>query len=217
MAAILTQIYYHDDQKKHCYPFADLYFNEGLTIFFENQVIKDVVLATEADKIAVCSWKLKQKMKYYIGQPREITPELLESSYDVMSFTRNTKTHNMLAAANIWHKGFLTAFDKMLAAIGVTRPKEVKISIYQNHFSAKTDIYQDYVKTYLVPAMDAITNDAELNNLAMADSRYSDLTHQSGEVLREKLGIGYYPLAPFLLERLFSVYVHNKKLKVDWL
>jgi len=217
MASELVQIIYHENQRAHCYPFSRVYFNDGLTIFFENQVIKDVVLATTHDKIGVCSWKMKQKMKYYIGQPRPLTIEVLESDYEVMSFTRNTKTHQMLAAANQWHPGFLVIFDKILGAIGVSRPGEVKTPIYQNHFSAKTGIYRDYVTTYLIPAMDAITNDPEINKLAMADSKYSDLTHQSGEVLREKLGIGYYPLVPFLLERLFSIYVHNKKIRVTYL
>jgi len=217
MASELIQIIYHENQRAHCYPFSKVYFNDGLTIFFENKVIADLVTATTHDKISICSWKLKQKMKYYIGRPREITIELLESDYEVMTFTRNTQHHRMLAAANQWHPGFLVIFDKILASIGVTRPGEVKIPIYQNHFSAKTDIYRDYVKTYLSPAMEVIKNDPEINKMAMADSKYSDLTHQSGEVLREKLGIGYYPLVPFLLERLFSIYVHNKQIKVTYL
>lgn len=217
MAARLVQIYYAEEQKNKCYPFADLYFNQSLTIFFENAVIKDVVLSAEADKIAVCSWKLKDKMRWYIGRPRELTQELLETDYEVMSFTKNTKHHRMLEAANAWHPGFLTTLDKILAKIGVSRPGEVKIPIYQNHFSCRTDIYKDYVKTYLSPAMDCMENDAEINKLAMRDSKYSDLTNQSADILTKKLGISYYPLAPFILERLFSIYCHNRKINVTHL
>lgn len=214
------QIIYDDSQREACYPFAKVYFNEALTPFFENTVISEVVSASQADKIAVCSWKLKQKLRWYIGQPRDITQELLESDYEVMSFTRNSPYHRMFSAAEANHKGFLHAFKKMCEAIGVKFTGEVKIPIYQNHFSAKREIYQDYVKEYLNPVMETMTTDPEINKLVMADSNYSTLTSKKPEHLKEieqKLGINYYPLAPFLLERLFSVYVQNKKINVSWL
>ena len=217
MAAKLVQIIYKHEQKASCYPFAEIYFNDTLTVFFENEVIKNVVQSSEADKIAVCSWKLKSKMRYYIGRPRDLTIEVLETDYDVMSFTKNSTSHQMFAAAAAWHPGFMVIFDKILSAIGVTRPHEVKIPIYQNHFSCKRAIYQEYVNTYLIPAMEVIKNDASINALAMANSKYSDLTNQSAAHLQEKLGISFYPLVPFLLERLFSVFVHNKKINVTYL
>lgn len=215
--ARLIQICYDEKQKEKCYPFADIHFTESLTVFFENYWIAKFVEEAESEKIAVCSWKLRDKLRWYIGRPRELTQELLESDYQVLSFTKNTKYHRMFEAANAWHPGFMTVFDKILAKIGVSRPGEIKIPIYQNHFAAKTSIYKDYVQNYLSPAMDCISTNDEINALAMLDSKYSDLTHQSGEMLKEKLGISYYPLIPFLLERLFSVYVHNKKIEVTHL
>lgn len=220
MAAILKQIYFEDWQKNTCYPFADLHYNEGLTIFFENSVIKDVVLATKSEKIAVCSWQLREKLKWYIGTPRELTLEVLASDYDVLTMTRNTKYHKMLSAAALWHPGFLKTFDKMLSTIGVTRPHEVRMPIYQNHFSARTEIYQDYVKEYLSPAMAAIMSDKELYELATVDSGYSKLKRDNivtAEYLMKKIGMPYFPLAPFLLERLFSIYIHNKRINVTYL
>ena len=215
--ARLVQIIYNEAQKKECFPFADVFVNDRLTIHFENAIIRDIVSTSNDERIAVCSWKLKQKLRWYIGRPREITQELLESDYEVLSFTKNTKYHKMLGAAEAWHPGFLATFDKILAKIGVVRPVEVKIPIYQNHFAAKREIYQYYVQNYLSPAMDCIQNDPEINAMAMRDSKYSDLTHQSAEHLKKKLGISYYPLVPFLLERLFSVYVDNKRINVTHL
>lgn len=215
--ARLTQIIYHESQRPKCFSFADVYFNGGLTIFFENAVLRDVVLSSNDERMAVCSWKLKEKLRWFIGRPREITQELLESDYEVLSFTKNTKYHHMLAAANAWHPGFLDIFGKLLSKIGVAMPGEVKIPIYQNAFSCKSEIYKDYVSKYLAPAMDCIEDDKEINELAMRDSKYSDLTHQSAEHLKNKIGISFYPLAPFLLERLFSVYVQNKRINVTHL
>lgn len=218
--ARLIQIYYEDQQKSACFPFADLYFNESLTIFFENAVIKDLVSTSEDEKIAVCSWKLREKLRWRVGRRTELTEEALNSDYEVLSFTRNTKHHQMLAIADQHHHGFKVAMEKICAAIGIKMPHEVKTPIYQNHFSARIDIYKDYVNRFLSPAMDVITNDKEINSLAMKDSRYSELdkaTKDKLDNLERKIGLRYYPLVPFLLERLFSVYCHNNKINVTWL
>lgn len=217
MAAELIQIYYHESQLPQIYPCAKPYFNEGLTVFFENELIRKLVSESVAEKVGVCSWKLRSKMKYFIGQPRPITQEVLETNYDVLAFTKNTKGHHMFAAAEQWHPGFLKTFDKILSAIGVLRPGEIKIPIYQNSHCTKTEIYKDYVKRYLSPAMEVMENDEEIKKLCMMNSRYSDLTNQSAEHLQKKIGINYYPMYPFILERLFSVYVQVNKIAVTHL
>ena len=213
----MIQIYYEEEQKVHCFPFARLHFNDRLTIFFENSVIKDLVLASESEKLAICSWKLKQKLRWYIGKHRELTQEVMDSDYDVLSFTRNSASDQMLAAANKYHKGFKEGMQKICDHIGLKVPGEVKQPIYQNHFSAKREIYLDYVQNYLSPAMEFMATD--MKELAMSDSNYSQLSRSkiTPEYLMEKIGLPFYPLAPFILERLFSVYVQNKKIKVTHL
>ncbi len=218
--AKLIQVYYLHEQRAHCYPFADLYCNEGLTIFFENELIKRFVSRETADKIGVCSWKLRDKFKFYIGRPRELTEEVINTDYNVLSFTRNTERHRMLDAADRWHKGFRPAIEKIVQSIGQKCPGEVKVPIYQNAFMAKTEIYQDYVKNWLSPAMDVMLNDLEINKLVTVDSGYTNLAKKDAadsERLQKLIGMPYYPLAPFLLERLFSIYVQNNKIPVTWL
>lgn len=220
MAAELIQIYYREEQKSSCYPFARLYHNDALTIFFENKVISGLVSTTTADKVGVCSWKLRDKLRYYIGRPRPLTEELINSDYDVLSFTRSTKYHQMLASGERWHKGFTKCITKIVEGIGSRCPGEVKNPIYQNAFMSRIDIYQDYVKNWLNPAMELILNDPEINKLALSDSNYSNLAKKDAatpEYLQEKIGMPFYPLAPFILERLFSIYVHNNKINVTWL
>lgn len=217
------QIYYHDSQKENMWPFAIPYLNENLTIFFENAPISKLVTETKADKIAVCSWKLKDKLRWNLGKPRireDITQEVLNSDYDVLPFTRNSQHHQMLQAASQWHPGFRETMTKIVEGIGKKMPGEVKIPIYQNAFSAKREIYQDYVKEYLNPAMELVKNDPEIYKLATRDSHYTKLIKHEGasaEYLAEKLGFPYYPLVTFVLERLFSVYIHNKKINVTFL
>lgn len=209
VAAQLIQIYYDESQLKELYPFAVPYFNEKLTVFFENSVIADLVMKTNASKIGVCSWKLRQKQRgYYIGRPKPITQEVINGDYEILSFTKNTKYHQMIAAATQSHKYFQPTFDKILKAIGKTRPHEVKNPIYQNHFIAKREIYQDYVKNWLIPAMEVMENDPEIKELCYKDSNYSNLSGGSAMNLEKQIGLSYFPMHPFLLERLFSVY-HN--------
>lgn len=218
--AELYQIYYHEDQKAKLFPFAIPLENKVLTPYFENDVIRRVVKASEAGKVAVCSWKLKDKLTWYVGPHRDITPEVLDSDYDVLSFTRNTKDHKMMSIAEVWHKGFTAAMQKLVEGIGKRWCWEVKTPIYMNHFSARRDIYLDYITNYLDPAIEFIETDPEMNKIAMRDSQYSELNKRgcvTSQYLMEKINMGYYPLAPFLLERLFSVYCTNNNIKITWL
>lgn len=210
------QIVYQQEQQKECYPFARVHFNNKLTHFFENSVIKDLVLASKADKISVCSWKLRQKMRWNVCRPRSLTEEVLKTDYDVLSFTCNTKYHQMLAAADKWHAGFSGIMKRLLGSIGETFPSEIKTPIYQNHFCASSEIYLAYINDWLTPMMELMNDDKD----CWADSGYSQLAREDAlkpERLQELIGVPYYPLHPFLLERLFSIFCHNKKIKVTYL
>lgn len=212
----LYQIYYEPNQLQYLYPFAKPYFNDRLTVFFESSVIRELVPKSIAKSIGVCSWRLREKQRYYIGRPRPITEEVINSDYEVLSFTKNTKYHKMLANAAQSHAHFQPCFTKLLSAIGVNCPGEIKNPIYQNHFCARSDIYRHYVERYLSRVMDTITNDPVINEMAMRDSNYSKLSQQNPEHLRDKIGLTYYPMVPFLLERLFSVFCQNEKIKVTY-
>lgn len=174
-------------------------------------------MQSKAKNTAVCSWRLKEKLRWYIGKPRELSPELLDGDYEVMAFTKNSRSHEMLAFAEASHAGFTDMFRRILGAIGKAWPFEVKIPIYQNHFSARTDIYRHYVTDWLRPAIEAMTSDKELNAMIMRDANYSRLSGSDGSWLRAHIGIPYWPYAPFLLERLFSVFCQHEQIKIEHL
>lgn len=221
--SILYQIYYKDEQKQHLFPFAKPVYNQRLTVFFENKIIVDVVQGSKAEKIGVCSWKLFQKLKLRVSGPngrRPLTEEALNEDYEVLSFTRNTPAHRMIARADIWHAGFRPSIDKLWEKLGYKRPHETRSPIYQNHYMAKGEIYRDYVDNFLAPAIDVIQRDEELNNLMMQPSRYEDLVHPQKdgvEALKRDCGIDYYPMVPFVLERCPSLWFEMKKIKVSYL
>jgi len=216
--AIIYQIYYHDDQRKELFPFTKPYKNEVLTPFFENSVIKDIVHGTQFEKIGVCSWRLKEKLRRNIPPYRNFDESLLKSDYDVLSLSKNTKKHVMLACAETNHKGFKVLLNKIGDKISQPIPNEVKYPIYYNHFVARTEIYKQYIKEFLLPAMEVMETDTEVKQLCYVDSGYSKLTKEPMSAQAAvQLGVNYFPLHPFLCERFFSCWINNKNFNVQYI
>jgi len=214
------QIVYREAHKDYIFPFAKPYFNKTLTPFFENSVITELVLNSDADKIAVCSWALRHKMTMRIPPRRELTEEVLYDDFVVMSFTKNSPEHDMLTALEVWHNGSLELLKKIWGELGYDMPNKVKFPIYQNAFCAKTEVYLDYVTNFLVPAMYLMEFDDEIKKLCYKDSGYRvTILGQPVDMenITKNLGISYFPMHPFLLERCFSLWINNMGLKVVYL
>lgn len=211
---MIYQIYYKEDHKKEIYPFAIPYYNEGLTIFFETEVIKRIVPTVESEKVAVCSWKLAKKM-WNVGQ---LTQDTLKRDFEVLSFTKNGREHRMLGMLNTWHPKGLEALNLLWKKLGYRRPMETKQPVYQNHYAAKTDIYKRYVTEFLTPAHEMIEKDEELNGLMMLESNYGRLARDAdSKSVKNKLGLDSYPLCPFVLERCPSLWFDMHNIKVSYL
>ena len=214
----LYQIYYEEKQKEKLFPFSKPYYNAGLTIFFENKVIADVVSASTADKIGVASWKLRDKLRINVGLSKTLTQQQIESDYQVLSFTKNSKKHTMLAHLYQWHPKSRETMALLWSKLGYKLPGEVKNPIYQNHYIAKAEIYRDYVENFLSPAMDLTLKDEELNGLMLQPSGYGKLNRQADlKSVKEKLGLSDYPLAPFILERCPSCFFQMKGYQISYL
>ena len=214
----LYQIYYDETHLQKIFPFSIPYYNETLTIFFESAVIKDIVLASKADKVGVASWKLKDKLRSRVGLRVPLSLEVLNSDYDILSLTKNGKKHTMLAHLYRWHPSSLQAMTLLWQKLGLKLVGEVKNPIYQNHYVAKREIYQDYVNNFLNPAMEVIKSDEQLNKLMMSNSSYGKLNREADlRSVKAKLGLDFYPLAPFVLERCPSCYYEMKGYKISYL
>jgi hypothetical protein len=125
----------------------------------------------------------------------------------------------VLASAEVWHPGFKVLLGKICEKIGHKAYGEVKIPVYQNAFIAKTEIYQDYVKNFLSPAMEVMEKDEEIRTLCYQDSRYYILRENKPfrERVKQFLGLDYCPLHPFVCERFFSVYLMEKQFNVQYI
>ena len=215
MAEIIDfyQIFFKPEQENKLFPFAIPYYNTELTPFFENSVIKDLVLRSKADKIAVCSWALKFKMKLAL---RPLTADVLYEDFDVMSLSRNSKYHQMLNSAEVWHPGFIELLTKIMNKIGFGDPVNPKYPIYQNAFIARAKVYKAYVRDFLVPAMEVMETDFKKE--CWQDSQYTKLKREPlTDKAKKQLGVGYYPMHPFICERFFSQWLQKQNLNVKYL
>jgi hypothetical protein len=213
------QIYYKLEQADKFYPFAIPYFNPSITPYFENSIIANIVPKSSADLIAVCSWRLRQK-RGEASTPRELNGDvtlteekILNADFDIAILTPRKRNHQPLFKAELWHGSVwveaFNVFKKFLKTIGIVVPEELDIAIYENHFIAKREIYQRYVSEALIPAM-AFMDSKEV---FLRDSNYVNLKRRNMPEVTEylqKSGRNDWPIAPFVLERLFSLWIYNK-------
>ena len=209
------QIYYREEQKEELYDFATPYFNKTLTPYFENTVISELVPNCKSDYVSVCSWRLRQKrsdfrVSLYGGGERGLSIEKLTGDYDIAILTPRGPTHKPLQAAAHWHgRAWVDALDQLRTFIKI--PNELKYAIYENHFIARTDIYRDYVSDCLGPCMDFM----EGRDVFSVDSGYRKRKNpEDVQLYNDVSGRHDWPIAPFILERLFSIWIHDRGFKV---
>lgn len=218
----LWQIFYDESQRENLFPFAKPFFNPTLTVFFENSVIYRVVLPSKAEKIGVCSPALKWKINNGIPMKQPFTEEVINQDYDVLSLSRKqTEEHFMLAKMDNWHPGTRETLNMILSAIGLQTfegRREPKTPIYQNAFIAKTEIYKNFLREAMIPAMKVMEDDEEIKKRCWEDSQYyklkSEVNYQ--RMIEKKTGWSYIPCHTFILERLFSCWLTGKNLNIQF-
>lgn len=222
------QILYKEEQRKELYPFAKPYFSIGITPYFENAIIAGLVPMSQADYISVCSWRLRKKrndgyatvllgFEEGTNETKTLTEERILNAppFDVAILTPHSPAHKPLGMAPNWHgSAWVNAFDAFkpfLSRFGKV-PDELKYSIYENHFIARKEIYHEYVSTCLLPAVEFIGRDP----VYYVDSSYIQKKRDQEEIKRVQslLGAKDWPIMPFLLERLFGIFINSKSLKV---
>lgn len=208
------QVYYSDEQKEKLYDFAIPYFNIHLSDYFENSIIAELVPQSGADRVAVTSWRLSKKRidrSMQLKGKTDLTIEMLtENEYDIACLTPTSNSHQAISMASKWHgPAWDNAIKELKKFIHV--PDEIKKPIYENHFVANADIYRDYVRNCLNPCIDFIhtrgvffADSGYIHRKSVAEQqRYKDLTGRKD-----------YPIAPFILERLFSIWIDDKGFKI---
>lgn len=221
------QIYYEDSQKSDLFPFSKPFFNPELTVFFENAVIYRLVLPCKAEKVGVCSPALKWKINHGIPMKEPFTEDVINRDYDILSLSRRQnplkgpESHFMLAKMDNWHSGTRDTLNMILSSIGqetFENRREPKSPIYQNAFIAKTEIYKEFLQKAMIPAMKVMEDDADIRKRCWEDSGYYKLKTDPSyaRMIKSKTGWDYVPCHTFILERLFSCWIHGKNFNIQY-
>lgn len=104
------------------------------------------------------------------------------------------------------HRGLVEATSSLLSRLGISFDlrKTFPSPIYFYYFVCRSKILESYVRDLLSPLIELATHDRELRALCFKDSGYFRAIPES---LRDRFAISYYPLHPFIGERLINVYV----------
>jgi len=215
------QIYYKQDQLAGLEPEFIPYHNEKTTIYFESKIMVDLVNQgkhKDADYFGVISPTFRRKIKQtkYWGptiankSKRAFSPKEFEKY--VNSFKPDIATlcshqpHAVFPIAERFHKGISIAVIKIIQKLKYKIFWDAKsnIVVYFNYFIAKPKIYEDYVKNLLEPAIHLMEHDPEIKKYVNVNSHYKKPVTPE---LKAQTGYDYYPLHPFICERLINLYI----------
>lgn len=219
------QIYFDPSQIDQLEPGYDPYFNEKCTLFFESEVIRDLIERGEhkrSEYFGVVSYKFRQKLGYMRDNwknnkniantsVREFTTETFEELLyqfrpDAMSFQRHAP-HDPVMIANGFHPNFRKYWEEIMTKIGYKwEPVRIENVFYCNYFVAKSDLYERYVNEMLGPAMEVMKQMPEL----MSNSRYPLPWPKR---LEEQFGVPHWTYHAFICERMFSYFAHIHNFK----
>jgi hypothetical protein len=192
----------------------DRYFNSPRekhqqSYLFEYNPIRDILtnIKLESQYIGIFSWRFpnktgvfKKKLEYYLEK---------YPNYDVYNFCTERFNEKYLEFTEQQHPGFFSLFYDICSELGLYC-KEPKHIIYSNFFIARNSIYRDYFNNYVSKAIFLL--ETKYKDLAFQDSLYKGAL--SEDELKTQIGMNYYTMHTFVLERLFSVYLENKNYKV---
>lgn len=203
--------------------------NINLTVFFENQIINDVVgngLPEGYDYYAFLSKKFFSKvgMKDYDNLFSTIRKADKAAVY---SFFGKSQQQHIWRLANNWHPGILPIGQHLIKLLGfnvnVSSMNSSQCTVYQNAIFAPAHVWNDYVKHWLAPAIKFMQEDPFLVEECNKFSGYDEtscnyLDQRKKEYLKEHTGFDYFTMHTFVLERLWSTYLYfNKHLKLKQL
>ena len=224
----LYQIYYDQKHTDRILNHAIPYLNNNPTIYFESGVMCDIFNKkdyVDSDYIGVLSWKASLKISN-MKTLSEIDSAISTQKYDIYTFNNKsflgfTRPHSGS------HKNYdLQAWRALMKLTRHMQSKKIwpqasekeldkkMLRIYCNYFIAKKEIWEDFVGNFMIPAIQEIKNDEQMKNIATtAHSGYKNILPQS---FIDATGYDYYPMAPFMLERLINVYIVMRNLKVGF-
>jgi|GEM_PF-1478959 len=222
------QVYYEKEQRQEFYDFAIPYLNIELTPYFENSVLRSLVVNSTADFVSICSWKLRRKRNamptIYVLKENALTLNkeiILSKDFDVAILTPRLAGHKTLFMSKHWHgQAWIESFSSLSSfletKLKIEVPSELKYAIYENHFIAKKDIYLEYVLSCLTPVMEYMEENKSIFEVPSGYRKHKERLGDfvSIEKYEETTKLKDWPIGVFLLERLFSIWIDSRNYAV---
>lgn len=208
------QIYYQDQQKDLINPSSIPYFNENLTVFFENKVILDLFKKDDSEYFGCLSYKFEEKNGVLV--PFDY---IEKNNFDIYCLGGNSIfQHNVFEFSRdshgaewgyLFHKMLLEALCNDDHYIVNDLIENVNTGVYQNAVVARKEVYELYIESMLKPCMNWMVQTKSIQHLINSQCKYGG--SHSLEYLKKHIGYEYYTFHTFLLERLWSVFIHVNK------
>lgn len=210
------QVYYDHAQENFLNRKLIPYFNPVVySPCLENHVISELILTDQhqdCDYFGVLSWKFEKKHARSLTKLIEQV-ETDQEKIDVYTFFQLHTKPNVWQVAEKWHPGITEIAREIFKRMGKAQDFDTvrTPAVYQNAFLTRPEIYEDYVKNWLVPFMEILKHE-DIKARCDIDTRYK--SEKSKDRLKTIFGFPYYTLHPFLCERLFSTYLAYTNYKV---
>ena len=230
----INQIYYNESSKRNCYDFTNHYFNNPDNRFdmclFENHVISKLIETSNLqsnDILGILSHKFKAAKsttlifgkQSLIFNLENIQRLFDESDTQLLSFFRTNRTKNIILQSKSNHPKtpFIQALDLLLKTanidFNVLQPIPHRVYIMRNAFIARFGIYKKYYNEMLKPCIDAMKDESntQLQELLWRSANYSVEKLRFKDNPKLTQFFNKYPLHPFILERLPSIWLTINK------
>ena len=159
----------------------------------------------------IFSWKLPLKT----GLVKNILfKTLMYKSYEEYDFINLTPknwktTKEYIDFSEKQHPGLEKLLKKVVNNLGKEYKYDKKFYTYSNFFIMKSELFADYVENWIIPSINYMEN--EIWEEVNVDANYK--SHLSKEEFKELTGLDFYNYLTFILERMPSFYIYDKKLK----
>jgi len=206
----IFSIKYKEEQPTFFWPYLNKVNSAGQKSWrFEYNVMLDIfdnMLHNVADDeyVGILSWKFPMKTGMF-----DKKLERLVKDKDIYTFCRPLPNPSYMNYSESHHPGLKFLVKTLCDRLGLMYKDNPKV-IYSNFVVAKKHIYKDYVDNIIKPALELL--EGELWDLANKDSEYK--AGLPKDQLKMYTGLDYYPMLVFVIERMWSQYLNDKKYTV---
>lgn len=171
-------------------------FEHGVILKLRDQIRPDEWTGFLSHKFPEKTLMFKSKVEFLLKREHR----------GIISFCKEIP--NYLKWTETQHPGFLSLFTKVCNDLDIST-REPSMSIYGSFWLAKGHLYLRYIDNCLIPAINLL--ETKYKEEAWQDSTYEGLDKKE---LKLRTGLDYYPLLPFVLERLVGNWANTNQIHI---